>query len=284
MTELQELLDSKYFSGNTKKSYNQAYNKLINSGLFTFGIHQTNNFKIIDFIKAISTNPNTIFSLLNICIQLKLYFDKDITQLEKFRQKVKADILIHKQISNKNLIVPKYQDMKLHMENLYDTDDFVGYIVNFLLINYSVRNLDLSLKIIDSKSDVVDGDNYLLIRSKDIVYVRTNYKTFKTYGVKKNIIANKKFIKAVKNIGVSPLLVGVDNTRIPDTSLGYFIPKKLFNNSTESLYFKAILEKNKGNNAFLMKASHNRGTSLTTILGSYDVSNVSPVDINSEEE
>ena len=42
-------------------------------------------------------------------------------------------------------------------------------------------------------------DNYLVITQKYVLFVRYNYKTSGTYGVKENRITNKKFTSALLN-------------------------------------------------------------------------------------
>ena len=64
-------------SSNTQKAYRYAYAKLFDSGLFKRRISSTSNENIISNINEISTNPNTVAMLINICILIKRHYNKD---------------------------------------------------------------------------------------------------------------------------------------------------------------------------------------------------------------
>ena len=265
--ELQAVFLSKH-SLNEKSitSYKNLYRRLINTGKFDYEINNTANKKIITIINEMTCSSNSKQSLLNIAIIIKQVLNKDIELLVKQREKYKTDIANERVEINDNLkeTLPTYSDLINHLNGLFRQAKWRDYIINYLLIHYGVRNQDLNLIITREKAAKKNGiDNFLLVQSKNIIYIRNNYKTAKIYGSKSHRINNKDFFYAVKQLGVGYLL-GSDKQHI-----GNFIQDRTLNKIGEGNIFKILVENS--TKSGLTKLYENRGTSVSTIIESYSI-------------
>jgi len=159
--------------------------------------------------------------------------------------------------------LPTLSEMKNHMENLFQNDDFLGYCVMYLFLTYTVRNSDLIATVVKSKKDTNDSDNFFILGRKQVSFIRNKYKTAEKYGTKIHIIQNKKFLTAISKLNY--LLKPTDNIDR--------IIKKItadIGGITESVIAKIVLRENntiKG----LKKISNNRGTDINTLINSYNI-------------
>ena len=127
-------------------------------------------------------------------------------------------------------------------------------------MNYNTRNKDLVARVTKDESDINQKENFLWIREKDIVYIRNDYKTNDTYGMKQDIIKSKKVFNAVQEL--DNLLENNDNL---DRQV-----KKVTGGINQSTLFKMLVAQN-NNLKSIAKASKNRGTNMDTIASSYDI-------------
>ena len=147
-----------------------VYNRMIESNLFVFNIAETAQDKIIKFINKIDAKPSSRLNMLNVAIVLKQAHDKPIVDLLKQREKYKLEQQLNRDQSNKELTteLPTIAELKTYLQSLFNEGKWLGFVVNFLLINLSVRNADLFLNIVESGRNLPTDNNYLVIRSKDI--------------------------------------------------------------------------------------------------------------------
>lgn len=275
MSELLKMFEFKAdLKPTTKKSYECVYNRMIESNLFVFDIAETAQDKIIKYINEIDAKPSSRLNMLNVAIVLKQAHDKPIVDLLKQREKYVLDAKIKRDESNKELTktLPTIAELKEHLQSLFNEGKWLGFVVNYLLVNLNVRNTDFFLDIVDSGKNLPTDNNYLVIRSKDIHYIRHLYKTAETYSTKKNIITDKRFIHAVKQFGLRPLIVNKEGEKVPLTSIGTYIKRLSFNGLGEIQIFKAVL--NKASISGGNKMSKSRGTNLGTAVDYYHTGGV----------
>ena len=254
-------------SEKTIKTYKQQYNKL--RAQLGKDIHESSQKKIIEIADE-QENNNTKQARLNIGILVRKLYNYDTKELEKQRDIWKGSI--KEDVKKKNEInkLPTYNDLLDYMDYLYENDKWVEFVINYLLINFQVRNEDLDFEIVEKKRDTKDDSkNYMWLSRNKIVYIRNNYKTSKTYGMKMNTITDKEFITAMKRIKSR------GDTLVPNPdNLGYWIKKATLDSIGEGAYFKIIVNAYKGNLQEIKKMSENRGTDIRTITESYDIENV----------
>jgi len=208
-----ELIDNLQVKESSKKIYKYAYKKLqsINFAFFTDDVDVLKN--------KFSMNSNFITpnqKLLCLNLIIVLYKKKEMnidsflnyrTELTKKNTEYKYSKLKEKK---KELIGIDYKRLKLELKNVYDLIEnngfnifdkidkarYIKYIINFLFLNFCCRNADVNVKIL--KEDDGEG-NRLIINKENVMFIRRDYKTFKTYGQKNNKIKNEKFLKVIQH-------------------------------------------------------------------------------------
>jgi len=274
MSELESLLNS-VENANSKKTYNTTYNKLVSSGLFSNPISETPNMTVIKNIKTITDNAFTRKTYLTAVIKMKRLANKGVIELENYREQHKADILQHirdkKETSNPDGLTLK--GFANYVDALYRDQRYKEYIVNYLFLNYGVRNQDIDCIIVNGAKKVVPaGDNSLLVYKTKVDYIRQKYKTFKTYGQKKITIKDKKFITAVNALNRGdgqPLLITPSGERFNPSSLNTIIQRMTYGEAGEGRLFKLLVDEYKFNDEKITALAESRGTKKKEIMEYY---------------
>jgi len=253
-------------SANTQKSYITQYKKLYK--LLEKDISDTSQKKLMDTIKEVD-NANSRQALLNIGILIRTDKKLDIKDLLKYRETLSSDIKTAQKQNNVVLqeTLPSYNELVEYTESLKGKNDLY-YIINYLLINYNVRNEDLHFKIITRKKEAKDKNyNYIWLSPRKVEYIRNIYKTANNYGQKLYIIPDKPFASAVRRLVK-------ENWESPSMEqMPYVIKKATLLGIGEAKYNKIIVNHYRDNIDMLKQISERRGTSITTLLDSYDIGN-----------
>ena len=277
MTEIEKLdefLTTK--SKNTAVSYRRQYKNL--RELLDRDINVTGEKLILLATKTLS-NINTIQAMLNIAIVVKKIYDKPHNLLIEQRDKNKAIVEIKTKETNVELSskLPSYKTLVDFTNKLFDKNKFTEYVVNYLLINYFVRNQDLLFEIVPRKKDATDKNmNYMWLpkHGKKVEYIRNNYKTAETYGKKTIVITDPDFILAIKRINGCAKYNLDCGTIIPtDSQVGYYVKKMTYDELGEGAYFKIAVNHFKDDLQMLKQMSKYRGTDVNTIISKYDIQN-----------
>jgi len=272
-------------SDRTVISYKNLFTKFeeMNKNIVTQS--QTN---IINYIDDYEASTNTKLAMINVVIGLRRHFDKKVEMMLTRKLQLMDD---YKQVKNntkeeKKGQLPTAKELIAHENRLYIDGEWTGYIITHLLRVLSTRNKDLDLKIIAadrSKRKGVAGDkqNYLILRSNNIQVIRNNYKTFKTYGQKKNLVPSRKLNKAVREmIAERDLTLGKDTINLLSTKAGERLGEESIAKKIRKYTYRGLSEGDY-NKVFtsavaeikdikkLEKISNNRGSSLEVILQEY---------------
>ena len=138
-------------SANTLNKYIQEYLYLSKSQ------HKTNNWitettvdNLIKIINKLDVKPTGKLSNLNIMIMIKKNTMDNLKPLTDLRDtltknklKQTAELLVKKQNE-----LPPHSEIVNYIDNLYDTNQYTNFLINFLCFEYGLRNKDLNLKII----------------------------------------------------------------------------------------------------------------------------------------
>lgn len=271
-------------SENTKKNYTSFYNRLLTI-LGTKTVIENSNKNILDKLKELDTSPNSIKTFITVIIRIKKNAgvnvddiiayrnNKLVTKIEKYQEKKNEEL---------NETLSSYDELQKYMRELLNDDKYKDYIINYLLINYGVRNNDINLLITNDKSVLLkkntEKKNYLYYTKRYIIYQRNDYKTVSTYGRKSYKIINLGFRNAL-----SRLLGGKDNCNllfdcekdgdINIKQIGNRVLNATYNNLGESKYFKILIKHYKeiGDIEKIRFLSQSRGTDLQTIFNYYDI-------------
>lgn len=287
--EIERIISKKKLAKNTIRTYRTTYNKLKDI-LATEKVADIDQTEIIELV-ADEENYGSQNLLLTIAIMIKSDNDMEFTKLIKNREIVRDQMKSNKwKIKDeKKESLPTIASLNKYLKLMYANDDYRAYIINFILINFNTRNLDLDLIITDSineyrKNGLKGDENVILVGKNNMVYYyRNNYKTKNTYGEKTNKISNARFskvlhayIKQQKQINDGPVyLLALENgDRVARDSISHYITKYTLDGLTESDYNKIIVTetvKSIDDYNKLKKISSNRGTAVETLVEEYNL-------------
>ena len=276
-TEYERFIDSMASkSANTQRSYKTQYKKL--SGLMvTDAVHQNSEKTLIGLAND-QPNANSQQALLNIGILIRKLYELPVDKMLKFRDRNKVKLQENVKESNKYLSnLPTLKDLEEFTDHLYDNKEYLDYAINFLLLEYNVRNADLALEIVTKKREANDNTkNYLWLAPKKIIYIRNQYKTSDTYGTKTHIITDKKFMFAIKYL--LKCQSKKDSNKMcffPSTEqAGYVVKKASYQQLGSSTYFKIAVDTHRNDLQKIKQIGLNRGTATDTIADNYDINNL----------
>jgi len=233
---------------------------------------------IINKLKDLYSNPNTLQLYLNMIILVRRYNDEETDKLIKLRNSLKDDIIKTRKEKLDKLDdeLPSYDFI------MKELDDATGsrYILNYLILNHGLRNKDLNLKYVKTlPSENNRDENYILIKPKDVLLNINDYKTKEAYGTKEIKIKDEKFKNELKSLNLKNddyLFSKRDGSKI--TNISTFNDKIInhtINRLGQNKLFKIVIKKLLNNKSFdkLEQLSKDRGTSMDVLLKSYNLDN-----------
>ena len=232
----------------TKRGYQQRVNRLEKDG-YKF------NESIDEIAQFLSKYPvQTQLDLLNVILVIQRENKQDIKPLQLLRDKLtkKSKIITKKRLENKTLMTESQFLRKLN--ELYETEQWLRYILNYLCFTFGTRNEDLNISFTPT-----DG-NYLIYENGYCIYVRNNYKTVRTYGSKRHIIQDPKFIHAYS-------LCKPFSTN----DIGSFLKLKLIMKESDIFKMRIKELEEKGDTDSIQILAESRGTNISTILTHYNL-------------
>ena len=258
---------------NTKKVYVAVMNRLLKEGFQP----EKSKYKKISGIKKFLEKfekPSTKLDLLNVILLIN-DDEKLRDDIKKYRtslQKIKNEGNI-KVMRDKGASLISVDAFKSKLDILLNTEKYNAYIPNYLMFHFGVRNEDVNVVIMKAKAKKhfsIAGRNNLILFKDKVLYIRQNYKTFKTFGRQEHTITDKDFIKAVSN---ATLVEGTSDLFSKEQQLGNQLRKVLINRMTESDIFKMLIDDayHKKDTARINELSQSRGTAIQTIKQNYDV-------------
>ena len=235
----------------TKRGYEQRIARLKRDGYeFNESVDET-----IQFLTKYPTQ--TKLDLMNVIAVLDRESGKDIEPWKEYRMQLYREIEKdrRRKLKEKKLMSVPFFLTKL--EELYETEQWYRYILNYLCFIFGVRNEDLDLDFHKSNG------NYLIYEDGVCHYVRNKYKTSETYGTKRHVIHNEKFIHAYKNCPVPA----------KPKQIGSFLRLKLL--MTEGDMFKMHIKylEEKGDTETIRLLAESRGTNIHNVLNYYNINN-----------
>ena len=273
---------SAFKSSQTIKAYKNNHTRI--TDYLQMAIKETKPEEVIEAIKNLAENPNTRSSLLNTAIVFYNMGGKKTQKLIKYRIELDEDIKIFKKAKDakKGLTLPTIEELNKYLKELYTTERWAEFILNYLLMNFHTRNIDLDVEIVNSihKTKADKTRNYLVVRKNDIVYIRYRYKTVKTYGVKRNIFKSILVERAIRRLAEErgkdkPVFIMAlkNGDRIVDSSYSNYVKNRTLNNITEGDMAKIYVSHyvDEGDVDALRELSARRGTDLETLFASYNI-------------
>ena len=250
------------------KNYTRTANNL------SFGILNAQS-TIIKKLKENYENPNTRSSYLNMVIMLRKYKDKDIDKLIKYRNEMKNEIekLRKEKLEVSKEVLPTLEHLDTNLEHL----EGLKYLINYLFINYGFRNKDINLKYVNEIPEE-KTENYIVEINKGIKLSINDYKTGKQYGEKVFFIRNPKFMKEFRKrqLKEGDYLIGKpQGGKYSISNFNDIVLKYSIDQLGETNIFKILMKDliDKKNYKRIEELSISRGTSMDTLIRSYNVYN-----------
>lgn len=271
---MESILERKQFSEKTKKVYVSVIKRLLKLG-FKFPKGKSEK---VEYIKAFFDEhkldkSSTRLDLLNVVIVLRAIEQMPIDKLKQYRTELSKDRL-QNQVGKMADLKDSLMSVPDFMEELmksYGAGEYKKFIINYVMLTFGTRNMDIDATIVKSKKDATDPDkNYLILSKGKVTWVRNKYKTVKSFGVQTHEITDPEFVNAVKKVGPGPLFA--------EGQLSNGMRKLLINGMNEARIYKALIDAafDKKDTVRINELSKSRGTSIATIRNFYDV--------NSEEQ
>lgn len=248
----------------SKKVYLSVFKRMLKYG---FDINK--KLKMKDILKLISNvdKPSSKLEFINLIIVLGNPDEKILKELKELRTELNKQRLT-KNIETMNKLGEKlmsYDAFITILDKMYEDKNYKDYILNYLMVTYGLRNLDLNLFVCHKKCKEIDPKiNYLILNGSKVRYLRNVYKTAKTYGPQEHIIKDEKLIESLKNIQAGYILN-------QNTTIGNELKKRLI--LSEAQAFKMIIDHyyDLKDTAKINELSKSRGTSIETIKSFYNV-------------
>lgn len=218
---MENIINNLNVQTSTKRNYRNGLKRLKEFGY-------TENTTLEELKKILNKNLDTPVQkqlLLNVVIVIMRGMEKNYDEYKEYRAELSLDEVPykHKKLMEKKeklsqITLEEYKNEIQSIFNIITLTDkpsifkFRKYIVNYLFMNYCVRNLDVMCKVLEED----DGEGNRLIVKKDyVLYIRRDYKTHFIYGDQKHKIKNKKF-NLVMKIYID--LFGYGNYIVKDTN------------------------------------------------------------------
>ena len=209
-------------------------------------------------------------------ILVRRHLNLEHEKLIKLRNDLRNEIikLRKENMTSTKSELPNYNEINEKLNELVG----IRYILNYLLITYGLRNKDINLLYVNKLPSNKEDENYLVQTKNSIKLDINDYKTDNTFGNKSITITDKKFKEQLNKLDLK------DNTYILPKRDGSKLKVNSFNDKVLSLTIdglgetkifkilvKHLLDKKDFNK--LEDLVNSRGTSLSTIMKSYNVYN-----------
>ena len=292
-------------SKKTLETYFNDYNRFRSEMRGKHNIYNLSQKEIMDIV---SKTEWAKLNLLNIAIVILQNKNKEVSLLLKYRKNIQEGREDQQAAKNEAQIKKanaSYDDLMRALDEATGKD----YILFYLLINLNTRNNDLIMKLITNKQkDLLnEEDNFMIVSPSKSRFVRNDYKTNKSFGVKIDKIRDEKFQKMInKELLEGNEYLFVNNKKKPykQTEMGKFIksrfafyldvksadPKEeVKTNLSQAVIYKIISEyaREFGGDKMKKDIADARGHSLDTQAKYYstiDVSNKKAEESDDDEE
>ena len=253
----------------TKKTYTHIANNLPFNVL-------TSQQTIIKKLNDLYENPNTKSLNLNMIILVRKHNEEETDKLIKFRNSLRDDIIKirkDKMTETKNNL-PSYNEIMGKLDDLKG----INYLINYLFLKHGLRNKDINLIYVKKLPSEKEDENYLVHKKNKVVLDINDYKTDKSFGTKTIDITDDRFIKELKDINTKDnayliskkngekLKLSSFNERLLNLSIDKLGEAKLFKILIAHLLDKKDFKK-------IEELVNSRGTSMNTIMKSYNIHN-----------
>lgn len=260
------------YTASTLALYKSQLNTMTDK--FSFKTRQSTVLKYFATIKNVNTKSNK----LNAIILLRKHFGAKTDLLRDAREGNFKDIETHRKTSLSKLdeTLISYEELMTKL-NAMDTK---WYMLNYMYIQFGLRNKDVNVRYVDDLPEPEDRKKENLIIYEDgVVEMYINvYKTAKSYDEKILKITDEKFIKIFLDQKLKDgdyLFSKGDGLPYTNHSFNVISGRHSIDKLGETKIMKILVKHYLNDNDFkkLNELQASRGSSLTTILKSYNLYN-----------
>ena len=260
------------FTPSTLKLYKSQLNTMTDK--FSFLTRQSTILKYMDAID----NPNTKSNKLNVIILLRKFNDKATDLLRDNREgnfkaiethRKKSLLTLDESLINYDELIEKLQAMETRW-----------YMLNYMYIHFGLRNKDLNVKFKEELPEPEErkAENIVIYENGVVEFYINVYKTAKAYHEKTLKVTDEKFIKIFLEQGLKDnayLFAKADGEPYTNYSFNVISGRHSIDKLGETKIMKIIVKHCLDNHDFkkLNELQASRGSSLTTILKSYNLYN-----------
>jgi len=264
-TQFINYLKSKDKKASTITEYTRKYDAIYNN--IERPLKELTYREITEYLSTVK-NVNTRASQLNIFILLNEDNEELKDKLKKKRESIQEDILDYTQSYNNEIKAVPLEVLFNYMDQLWEEGKWDKYIINYLLLNYYVRNEDVNVYLYDSDVKPKGNENFLQrVNKNTIMYQRNKYKTYDIHGQKTEYIKDKKFITAFDKLSEE------QDRLINKKAIGTEVKNATYDGLGETKYLKFVIDniRETGDIDKLVEVSRSRGTDIKLLLSSYNL-------------
>jgi hypothetical protein len=264
-----------YLRDNEQLSENSIISYKRNAGKYGQLNMDIATFKEMRKVAEQGATANSKATIINVAIMLTKNRPQIFNRLTQYRDELREQIASDrkKKMVSLNDDLPSYESL---IEEL-NSQNGLNYVINYLLIHNALRNADLELYYSKSKSPDDNSKNYIYKNQKtgEIILIINKYKTAGTYGKKTIIINNKRLAEEVSKLELKDgdALFKLDGKPASSKTITQRIRRATVNKLSEGEVAKVVVKHWIDDKNFeeLRRISRSRGTSMDTLLSSYNI-------------
>ena len=173
----------------TLKNYNFYYNKIKENNIDILNLEELNNFL------NKQSNGNKLLYLWSI-----IYFNNNLKSIYQKIIDECNEVKKNNYLNNTDYNLVNYNNLlEKYRFNSNDIKNIINSFIIFIIVRYPIRNIFWNIKIVNSKKNINDDQNYIVINNFGILFIYNqfkNVKTFKTYEYK---VTDKNELKTIRN-------------------------------------------------------------------------------------
>jgi hypothetical protein len=264
-----------YIRDNQQLSENSIISYKRNAGKYGQLNMDISTFKEMRKVAEQGATANSKATIINVAIMLTKNRPQIFNKLIEYRDDLREQIVSDrkKKMISLNDDLPSYESL---IEEL-NGQSGLNYVINYLLIHNALRNADLELYYSKSKSPDDNSKNYIYKNQKtgEIILIINKYKTAGSYGKKTIIINNKRLAEEVSKLELKDgdALFKLDGKPASSKTITQRIRRATVNKLSEGEVAKIVVKHWIDDKNFeeLRRISRSRGTSMDTLLSSYNI-------------
>lgn len=200
------------------------------------------------------TLKNKLIPLLYCCNSiLKEYVQ---CKLECLKDDIEGQSDVRNMIDMQNGLFFTKDDLFAHLQSCFDLQRHKAYVVNYCLLHYFVRNKDVNAKVVMPHAHMRTDENYFVLHTTFVEWIRNVYKTVRTYKPKSHRILCSRFLHCLQQLPLDKKLFNTDS-EVKSVTLGEIGEARIY----KSLV-KDVQDNESNVLSMLNHMAKNRGSSL----------------------